>query len=61
MKGIYSLLFGAALGASSIFIHSFYPPVGLVVSLVATGMGIWLLEDCGESAPINSLQRLLGR
>ena len=41
MKGIYSLLFGAALGASSIFIHSFYPPVGLVVSLVATGMGIW--------------------
>jgi hypothetical protein len=41
MKGIYSLLFGAALGASSIFLHSFYPPVGLVVSLVATGMGIW--------------------
>ena len=41
MKGIYSLLFGAALGASSIFIHRFYPPVGLVVSLVATGMGIW--------------------
>lgn len=41
MKGIYSLLFGAALGASAIFLHSFYPPVGLVVSLVATGMGIW--------------------
>jgi hypothetical protein len=41
MKGIYSLLFGAALGANSIFLHSFYPPVGLVVSLVATGMGIW--------------------
>jgi hypothetical protein len=41
MKGIYSLLFGAALGASSVFIYSFYPPVGLVVSLVATGIGIW--------------------
>jgi len=41
MKAIYSLLFGAALGASSIFIYSFYPPVGLIVSLFATGVGIW--------------------
>lgn len=41
MKAIYSLIFGAALGASSIFIYSFYPPAGLVVSLFATGIGIW--------------------
>lgn len=41
MKAIYSLLLGAALGASSIFIYSFYPPVGLIVSLFATGLGIW--------------------
>ena len=41
MKGIYSLLFGAALGASSIFIHSYYPPIGLILSLIATGLGIW--------------------
>ena len=41
MKAIYSLLLGAALGASSIFIYSFYPPVGLIVSLFATGFGIW--------------------
>jgi len=41
MKAIYSLLFGAALGASSIFIYSFYPPVGLIVSLFATGIGVW--------------------
>ena len=41
MKVVYSLLFGAALGASSIFIYSFYPPVGLIVSLFATGIGIW--------------------
>ena len=41
MKAIYSLVFGAALGASSIFIYSFYPPVGLIVSLFATGVGIW--------------------
>lgn len=41
MKGIYSVLFGAVLGASAIFIHSFYPPVGLIISLIATGIGIW--------------------
>jgi hypothetical protein len=41
MKSVYSLLFGAALGASSIFIYSFYPPAGLIVSLLATGLGIW--------------------
>lgn len=41
MRGIYSLLFGAALGASAIFIHSFYPPAGLIISLIATGIGIW--------------------
>jgi hypothetical protein len=41
MKVIYSLIFGAALGASSIFIYSFYPPLGLIVSLFATGAGIW--------------------
>ena len=40
MKPVYSLFFGAALGASSIFIHNLYPPVGLIVSLLATAMGI---------------------
>jgi hypothetical protein len=41
MKVIYSLVFGAALGASSIFIYSFYPPIGLIFSLFATAIGIW--------------------
>ena len=41
MKVVYSLLFGAVLGASSIFIHSYFPPVGLILSLVATAAGIW--------------------
>ena len=41
MKAIYSLIVGAALGASSIFIYSFYPPVGLIFSLLATALGIW--------------------
>lgn len=41
MKAIYSFFFGAALGAGSIFIHSYYPPIGLILSLIATGLGIW--------------------
>jgi hypothetical protein len=41
MKGFYSLLFGAALGASSVFVYSFYAPFGLILSLLATGVGIW--------------------
>lgn len=41
IKPVYSLFFGAALGASAIFIHNLYPPVGLIVSLLATTMGIW--------------------
>jgi len=41
MKAIYSLVVGAALGASSVFIYSFYPPIGLIFSLLATAIGIW--------------------
>jgi len=41
MKAVYSFAIGAALGASSIFIYSFYPPIGLIFSLLATGIGIW--------------------
>jgi hypothetical protein len=41
MKAIYSLVIGAALGASSIFIYSLYPPIGLIFSLLATAIGIW--------------------
>ena len=41
MRYIYSLLLGLALGASSVFIYSFYPPIGLVLSIAAICLGIW--------------------
>ena len=41
MRYLLSLLFGLALGASSVFIYSFYPPIGLVLSISATSLGIW--------------------
>jgi len=41
MRHFYSLLLGLALGASSVFIYSFLPPVGLILSIAATCIGIW--------------------
>ena len=41
MRYLYSHLLGLALGASSVFIYSFYPPVGLIISVAATCIGIW--------------------
>jgi hypothetical protein len=41
MRYLYSLILGLALGASSVFIHSMYPPFGLVLSIAATCLGIW--------------------
>jgi len=43
MRYLLSILFGLALGASSVFIYSFFPPVGLVLSIAATSIGIWAL------------------
>ena len=41
MKFFCSIILGAALGAASIFIHASLPPLGLILSLAATGTGIW--------------------
>ncbi len=41
MKQLFSLLLGAALGASSVFIYSFYPPFGLIISITASCLGVW--------------------
>lgn len=41
MKFFYSIFLGAAFGVASIFIHASVPPLGLILSLLATGIGIW--------------------
>lgn len=41
MRYIYSLLLGLALGASSVFIYNLYPPVGLVLSISGSALGVW--------------------
>jgi hypothetical protein len=41
MRYLFALIFGAALGVSSVFLYSLYPPVGLVFSIAASAMGVW--------------------
>ena len=41
MRYIFSFVLGLALGASSVFLYSLYPPVGLILSLISTFLGIW--------------------
>jgi hypothetical protein len=41
MRYLYSTILGVALGASSVFLYSLYPPIGLVLSIAATCLGIW--------------------
>ncbi len=41
MRLIFALLYGAALGIGSVFLHSSLPPFGLLLSLAATCAGIW--------------------
>lgn len=43
MKLIGSLAYGAILGAAAVLLHNAYQPWGLVLSLVGTGVGIWLI------------------
>jgi len=41
MKLIYAVIYGLGLGLASIFLHASIPPFGLLLSLAATGAGIW--------------------
>lgn len=41
MRYLYSIILGLALGAGSVFAHNIYPPIGLVLSISASAIGIW--------------------
>lgn len=43
MKYIGSLIWGAVLGAAAVMIHNAFVPAGLVVAVLGTGSGIWIL------------------
>jgi len=41
MRFIYAAFFAAMLALGSIFLHASLVPFGLILSLLATGVGIW--------------------
>jgi len=43
MKFLVSILFGAAIGISSTLIHQTLPPLGVIIGIFATYLGIWYL------------------
>jgi hypothetical protein len=43
MKLIYAVVFGALLGASATLLHLLIFPLGLVLGLAATVVGIWAI------------------
>lgn len=43
MRIILSLIYGTILGAAAVLLHNAYQPWGLVLSLIGTGTGVWLI------------------
>ena len=43
MKLIGSLIWGGILGAAAVLLHSAFVPFGLVLALLGSGIGIWLI------------------
>ncbi len=43
MKYIGSLIWGGVLGAAAVMIHNAIVPVGLIIAVLGTGVGIWIL------------------
>jgi hypothetical protein len=43
MKFIGSFIWGGILGTAAVLLHSAYVPVGLVLALLGSGIGIWLI------------------
>lgn len=43
MKLVGSLVWGTILGAAAVLLHGAYVPFGLILALLGSGTGIWLL------------------
>ncbi len=43
MKLVGSFLWGGILGAAAVLLHSAYVPFGVLLALLGSGVGIWLL------------------
>jgi hypothetical protein len=43
MRAFGSLLWGAILGAAAVLLHSAFVPFGVLLALLGSGVGIWLI------------------
>jgi hypothetical protein len=43
MKLIGSIVWGAILGAAAVLIHNAFIPIGLILALLGSGIGVWLV------------------
>ena len=43
MRYLFSIFLGLALGTSAILLHGAYSPAGLLLALLGSGVGIWLI------------------
>ena len=48
-KAIASILFGAAVGVSGVFLHNGYRPFGLIASLIGLLLGAYLIREMYRS------------
>jgi hypothetical protein len=49
IRAVISILFGAGVGVSGVFLHNSYRPFGLVVSLLALVLGAYLVREMYRS------------
>ena len=59
IRSIISILFGAGVGVSRVFLHNSYRPFGLIVSLIALLLGAYLVREMYRSR-LNSWLYLAG-
>lgn len=59
IRSIISILFGAGVGVSGVFLHNSYRPIGLIVSLIALLLGAYLVREMYRSR-LNSWLYLAG-
>lgn len=59
IRVVVSILFGAGVGVSGVFLHNSYRPLGLIVSLLALLLGAYLVREMYRSR-LNSWIYLAG-
>ncbi len=41
MRTFYAALLGIIFGIAAVFLHSFFPPLGIIIAILGSATGIW--------------------